>query len=344
MPTRHGGMLTASRRGGAMAETVAVLGFILALLFGTSQVVLAGYDQLQLDAATFLYSHAYALTGSVPATKMGKVLPIVPAGSVVTKPSSPPNTEGTDANAAAVLGEYTTGGVANGPTAPNSSRYGGASIILPQQIVSQATLSLPSFDLSLFTNPIVMTSGNIEGRAMVANHDDDSTGYGYNSALSSGDLVLPSTVNGDDQNVPPYYFAMAWMKQCNSNIASGDYFDCAQQGSNIYALGLAEFLKDVSKSSATNGNYQNGTNGVGYGNAFGAMTCHQRFYASIAAMLQSSSNYSQLVLTQPNVFQIAAMNAATGYDVDTSTLSGGVGGDYGANYPQNPNYLFGGAC
>ncbi len=333
-------MLTGRRRGAAMAETVSVLGFTLALLFGASQIVLAGYDQLQLDAATFLYSHAYALTGSVPTAKLQQVLPAIPPGNIVTKPSAPPNTEGTDANAASVLGEYTTGGVSNGPSQPNSSRYGGASIILPQQIVSQGTLSLPSFDLSLFSNPVKFTSGNVEGRAMVVNHDDDATGYSYNSTQSSGNLVAPMSASGDDQNVPPYYFAMASMKQCKSSTS--DFLDCGL-GTSLYALGLAEYLKDVSNSSASNGNYQNGTNGVAYGSAFGAMTCHQRFYATVAAALQLYSDYTTVTAApQPNAFETAALQA-TNYDVDVFAM-GGVSGDYGTKFPQHPNYLIGGAC
>jgi hypothetical protein len=37
------GRLNVASRGTAMVETVAVLGFVLALLFGSAQVVLAGF-------------------------------------------------------------------------------------------------------------------------------------------------------------------------------------------------------------------------------------------------------------------------------------------------------------
>lgn len=328
-------MLARAERGGAMAETVAVLGFILSLLFGTSEIVLAGYYQLQLDMATFLYSHSFALLNSVPSTKLQSVLPVVPASQVVTAPSAPPNTEANDANGLSVLGEYTSGGVIGGPQNSLQNRYGGASIIRPQQIASTGTLTLPILDQSIFNNPITMTSGNIEGRAMVANHDDDAPGYAYNSASSAGNLKFPTATigaQGDDQNVPPYYFTMSFMKQCSSS--GTDYFDCAGLPTHLFALGLAEYLKDISNSGATNGNYSIGSNGVGINQQYYAMTCHQRFFAQVAALVAGAdATYAAAAADPTHALQNDAVQA-TQYDFDTFGVS--AGGDYGTQHPQRP--------
>ena len=329
-------MLARMERGGAMAETVAVLGFILSLLFGTSEIVLAGYYQLQLDMATFLYSHSFALINSVPSAQLKSVLPIVPSSQVITAPSAPPNTEANDANGLSVLNEYTTGGVIGGPQNSLQNRYGGASIIRPQQIASTGTLTLPILDQSVFNNPITMTSGNIEGRAMVANHDDDSPGYDYNSAASAGNLKFPTATlgsSGDDQNVAPYYFTMSYMKQCGSS--GSNYFDCAGQGTHLLALGLAEYLKDVSHAGATNGNYSIATNGVGINQQFYAMTCHQRFFAQIAALVAGAdASYAAAASDPTHALQNYAVQA-TQYDFDLYGVSVSSG-DYGAQYPQHP--------
>jgi hypothetical protein len=334
MSTGNDRLLTSRARGSAMIETVCVLSFILALLFGAAQIVLAGFYQLQLDAATFLYSHSYATTNSIPAAQLQNVVPVVVPTQMTTVATAPPYTNGSDANGLTVLGEYTTGGTPTGSASASTNRYGGASIIRPQQIVTQGTLTLPIFDLSIFSTPPTMTAGNIEGRSMVANHDDDSTGYDYNSAQADGNLVSPDAIGGDDQNVPPYYFPRALMKECPYNGTTG-YDNCG--GSDTYALGLAEFLQDASYSGAQNGNYSIGGNGIGAGSMFGAMTAHQQVYAALAQTLASPA-YSSYAASQSiapsnnSVVQFA--NCMNAWDVNVNTIS--PAGDYGTQYPTFP--------
>jgi hypothetical protein len=325
------GRLTHSSRGTAMVETVSVLGFVLALLFGSAQIVLAGFYQLQLDAATFLYSHSYALTNNTQAGQFQNALPVVmPNAAVTTGPSAPPNTSVSDTNGIDVLGELTTGGTPTGTEQPSTNRYGGASIIRPQQIVTQASLNLTSFDISLFSNPIVLTSGNVEGQSMVANHDDDSTGYAYNGAQAANNLVSPDTSGGDDQDVPPYYSAMAYMDDCTYSNTLG--YDCAAS-EHLNALGLAEYVKDNSNASATNGNYEITANGIGAGQLFGAMTAHQQVYAAMAALLtQTYTSYSSaLVANNQFVDYVCGLSAA--WDVQHASFQGN---DYGTKVPQTP--------
>ncbi|MDQ2866519.1 MAG: hypothetical protein M3R51_09865 [Candidatus Eremiobacteraeota bacterium] len=326
-------MLVRLERGAAMAETAAVLGFILSLLFGTSQIVLAGYYQLQLDMATFLYSHSFSLTNAVPTSKLTGVLPIVPLGKVSTSATAAPDTETGAGYGSQVLSEYTSGGVPSGPVSANTERYGGASIIRPQQIVSSGSLTLPSFDLSIFNNPVQMTSGDVEARSMVSNHDMDATGFGYNTANSTNNFVFPTGANGDDQNVVPYYFTMSYMRQCPTT--GNGYFDCTATP-HLLGLGLAEYLKDVSQPSATNGNYTIGNNGIASGEAFYAMTCHQRFFAQVASVVANQdSTYAAAVADASAQLQKLATVQATQYDLDTYGKSVSSS-DEGTQYPQTP--------
>jgi hypothetical protein len=305
---------------------------------------------LQLDAATFLYSHSYALTGEVPAAQLEAAVPaVIPKATVVTSPAPPPETSIADADGIDVLGELTSGGVPNGTVTPYAERFGGASIILPMQIATTGALDLTSFDTSLFTNPIVLTAGNIEGQAMVGNHDDDSTGYAYNSAsaLSPSDLVSPDTTGGDDQNVPPYYFAMAYMNECN--YTSGGAFDCA--GGNggtcdsgtgagfecLNALGLAEYLKDVSNANATDGNYRITSDGIGTAQLFGAMTLHQQVYAKMAQLLTSAyGTYAEATSASPNDFVLYTFCMDKDWDIQSTQIQSAGNNDLGTQVPQTP--------
>lgn len=320
MSTRNDRLLRLHHtRGAAMVETVSVLGFILALLFGAAEIALAGFYQLQLDAATFLYSHSFAINNSVsPAVqqKLQPVVPVVQPTQLNTVATSPPDTSSSDNNGLKVLGYYTTGGTPAGPTDPVNNRYGGASIIRPQQIVTKGALTLPTFDFSVFSNSLPMSGGNIEGRSMVANHDDDSTGYGYNSGSANGNLVLPSTTGGDDQNVPPYYFTRAYMEQFSA----------------LYALGLAEYLQDNSYPSAGNGNYSSMSQGIGIGSMFGAMTLHQQYFAKLAQLLKTApfATYSMSLNGPLNAYATCFAQ----WDVNTGAVS--PSNDFGTQFPMHP--------
>jgi hypothetical protein len=339
-------------RGTAMVETVSVLGFVLALLFGTAQIALAGFYQLQLDAATFFYSHTYALTNGhafSPQALQSAVPAAIPNATINSSGESPPSTSEADADGITVLGEMLNGGIpgpTGNPNYPLTNRYGGASIIRPEQWATTGTLDLSSFDFSLFGTKIVLTAGNIEGAAMVANHDDNSEGYGYNtnSAGSAADLVSPDTTGGDDQNVPPYYVTQAYMYECSWNGGPGG-FDCA--GANgppiddIVSLGLAEYLQDNSNNGASNGNYATSNDGIGYATSgpaeqlFGAMTLHQQVYASMAqTLLTSYPTYSLATAPGNNSFVIDTVCLSTEWDVPHRDFP--TNGDFGTEAPPAP--------
>ncbi len=250
-------------RGSALAETAIVLSFLLLLLFGTMQIALAGYFQMQLDAATFEYSHSYALGATDPTAlaQIAQLFPNVPASGIAFSASSPP---------------ITNQPVNFTPNGPLIGRFGGASIMRPQRLNTQATLNVGNLGF-LSSSTIPFSAGDVEGRYMISNHDDDAQGAGYDSQTVYNTQVNPITQ--DDQNVPPYYFNFGFLFHCGSNPGWGA--TCHSQG--LEALGLAEYLKDG--NDTVDGNYDVVNNGVTSGQTFQAMAFHQRIYAQIAQVV-----------------------------------------------------------
>jgi len=270
-------------RGAAYAETIVTLGFMLTVMVGVVELAFAGYYQAELDAATFFYSHEYALTNQGPAQNgmLKTVFPDVSPPPVTTQ-QAPPPIEANDPNAAAVLSEYTTGGIPGGTTDSLNDRYGGASLLVPQLISTTGTMQLPSLAVGSspgFLTPVnllgqtQLSSGNVEGRTMVAAHDDDAPGTAFNSNASNNNLELPGVY---DQNTPPYYFATGDIWMCPNGGCSSN-----GGGHTDFVLGLAALLQDASYSGALNGNYQNNVNGLTAGAQFYAMACHQKVFVTL---------------------------------------------------------------
>jgi hypothetical protein len=280
-------------RGAALAETAIILSFTLMLLFGSMQVALSGYYQMQLDAATFEYSHAYALGANDPAAlaQIGGLFPNVPLGNISFTASSPPLTN--------VPVNFTQWGQLN-------NRYGGASITRPQRLNATATLNVNQFGF-LSANPITFTAGNVEGRNMISDHDDDAQGDPYDSQAVYNSQVNPITQ--DDQNVPPYYFNFGFMWHCGAQ-AFGQ--NCPSQ--SLETLGMAEYLKDGLDS--VDGNYDINIPGAQLNETFAPMSCHQRIFAQIA----------QRVLTVDTTRALAIVdNTATQFWSETSGATTGKG-------------------
>jgi hypothetical protein len=249
-------------RGSALAETAIILSFTLLLLFGTMQLALSGYFQMQLDAATFEYAHAYALgvTDTAGLDQVSQLFPNVPSTSVVFSASSPPLTN--EPVNFTQFGQLT-------------NRYGGASIIRPQRLNAVAQLSVSNFGF-LSQSTIPFSAADVEGRYRVSNHDDDAQGAAYDSQTVYNTQVDPITV--DDQNVPPYYFNFGFLFHCDRRPGWGA--SCPGGSEHLHSLGMAEYLKDG--DDTVDGNYDMTTTGVTQGEAFQAMACHQRMYAQIA--------------------------------------------------------------
>src|SRR5262249_21201965 len=93
-----------------------------------------------------------------------------------------------------------------------TNRYGGAALIRPQRVEAGASMNLRN--LSVLGANIPLSSGMIDGRAMVGNHDDDAQGAGYDSPTVFNSLVDP--LSQDDQNTPPYYFTLAFQWYCQA--------------------------------------------------------------------------------------------------------------------------------
>ncbi|MBC5828995.1 MAG: hypothetical protein GIW98_02245 [Candidatus Eremiobacteraeota bacterium] len=245
-------------RGAALAETAITLSFTLLLLFGTMQIAVFGYVQMQLDAATFQYAHQYAIGVTDPAglNQVAAVFPNVPQSSMNFQAASAPTTS-------VPVNFVQWGQLIN--------RFGGASIMRPQRLQTFSTLTIPG--LSPFGNNVTFTSGNVEGRNMISNHDDNAQGVDPNSASAYGSQVNP--FSQDDQNVPPYYFTFAFSWYCSAqNFGAGA---CPSQG--MRSLGLAEYWKDGADS--VDGNYDNPSSGVATGQTFAAMAFHQRMFANL---------------------------------------------------------------
>ncbi|MDE2571777.1 MAG: hypothetical protein KGM44_04540 [bacterium] len=310
-------------RGSALAETAITLSFTLLLLFGAMQIALVGYFQMELDGALFQFAHNYALgvTDQAGLNQIDQIFPNVPLSSITFNAASPPLTN--------VPVNFTQWGTL-------TNRYGGASIIRPQRLQTSAQLQIGG--LSSLGNNVTLTAGDVEGRYMTSNHDDDAQGAGYNSATVFNTQENPFTQ--DDQNVPPYYFNFGFIWYCSPLDMVGD--QCA--GQQLRSLGLAEYLKDG--PDTVDGNYDLATSGVAPNQTFQAMGCHQRIYAQLIATFSAdyaaaraawladpSNNIYNETVSQP--LTIASVNLI--YQWDVMPIQGaGVGPLLGQQWPLYP--------
>jgi hypothetical protein len=313
-------------RGVALAETAIVLSFTLLVIFGAIQIALVGFFQMQLDGATFMYSHAIA-DGSTSAgaidSSLSPIFPNVPMANLAESAGNPLSTD--------------TGGMPNFTQWGSlTNRYGGASIIRSQMIATKGSMTVNG--LSVLGNSVTLSSGNIEGETMIGNHDDDAQGANYNSSTVYGSLVNPLTQ--DDQNVPPYYFTLAFMRYC-TQFSFGT--SCPSYDWGMRELGLAEFLKDDPTGNA--GNYNTSADGIGPNGTFQTMACHQRIYADLAAAFPATmpspepspgSDYDE---TSTGPSSVSAWNGASFqlvYSWDVLNGSGGQGSMTGKEQPMAP--------
>ncbi|HLI97183.1 MAG TPA: hypothetical protein VKT72_14030 [Candidatus Baltobacteraceae bacterium] len=264
-----------SVRGTALVETAVTLSFTLLLLFGALQMALIGYFQLQLDGATFFFTHEYA-SGSTNVnnlnTALGPLFPNVPL-AITPIPYQPPDTT--------VEPNFTQWGTLN-------NRFGGASLLRPQRLQAKATMKITA---SAFGGSVNLSAGNVDARPVISNHDDDASGDDYNSTQAYTSVVDP--LNTDDQNVPPYYITLAFIWNCN--MGKKGWSNCP--GRQLRSLGLAEYLKDDNYSSTDTG-IDNQTS------AFYYMKCHQRAFAGFSSEVALALNYTVAEATlEPNIAQ-----------------------------------------
>jgi hypothetical protein len=255
-----------------MVETAITLGFSLLLLYGSMMLGLIGYNQLQLDGATFFltkaYAEQYSATGTTDKTALdnaiGPVFPNVPVASASFSPAPAPSTN--------------VGGVNYTPTGTTTGRFGGASVLLPrrEQTSLSMTLSGQTWNglMGAQSQPITINGGNLDARPTIGNRDDDTYGTNYNDQAQS----FLDPIVGDDQNVPPYYTELAFMNFCfgggpTGNNGNGHWDTCTTN--TLGSIGLAEYMKDDNYSSSY-------TDSVDPGGMFYYMECHQYWYVRVA--------------------------------------------------------------
>lgn len=269
-------------RGAAMIETAVSLSLMLLTIYGAMDLGLMGYVQLQLDGATFFYTHAQASGASDTAhsgsfgSQLTSLFPLVATAQMTPIPQAPPDTD--------MPVNYTQWGT-------TTERFGGSSLLRPQRMMTQATYTIAGGTWNAIfpvkAQPITLSAGNVDARPIIGNHDDDAQGDDYNSSSVYNSLVDPLV--GDDQNVPPYYFNFAFMWQCpgppfgqpgTNWIASGQSATCSSM--HLNSLGLAEFLKDDNYYSSTRPN-----NGIDSGGTFEIIKWHQQVYSVLSLELAS---------------------------------------------------------
>ncbi len=241
-------------RGAALVETALTLGFTMLMVLGAVQIAAMGFYQMELDGATFFMAHNYS-AGSTNLSSLDAALaPVFPNVKLnfTPAPASPPLTN--------VPVNFTQWGNLK-------NRFGGASLLRPQRIQVSSSMNLNW--LSVLGKSVTLSSGSVDGKSMIGNHDDDAQGVAYDSSAAYSTLEEPLT--GDDQNVPPYYLNLAFIWYCGDAIPWGP--TCANR--TLRALGLGEYLK--------NDNYKALQNGVGPDGVFQTAACHQRIYADLAA-------------------------------------------------------------
>jgi len=304
-------------RGTALAETAITLSFTLLCLLGGVQLGLLGVYQLELDGATFFFAHNVAVGVTNYSTlnnDLGPIFPNVPMSLTPAFASPPVTNEAVN---------YTQWGT-------NTNRYGGASLIRPQRVEAGAQLNVQNF--SVLGSSIQMSSGMIDGRPMVGNHDDDAQGAGYDSATVFNTLVNP--LSQDDQNVPPYYFTFAFEWYCNIE-SNQTQQPCPAASRKLHSMGLAEYLNNNNYTATQNGIISNGV--------FNPTLCHQNVYANLEAAFPSvqptappggwpGSDYDE----QAGPTSVSAWNGASFaqvYNWDIDTIYGEGGGILGNQHP-----------
>lgn len=313
-------------RGAALAETAVTLSFALLTIYGAFQIGLMGYFQLQLDGATFFFTHAYA-SGTSQASDTSKydsalapLFPNVTTANITPTFQVPPDTQ--------VPVNYTQWGTL-------TQRYGGISLLRPQRLQAKATYTLSgsiwSSLLSETQHNIALSAGNVDARPVIGNHDDDAQGAGYNTSTVYNSVIDP--LISDDQNVPPYYFNFAFMWECNStsNDVNAPWSTCSNP--NLTSLGLAEFLKDD--------NYNNATDGIDQGGVFYLMKCHQQYYAAISLVLALDTirptGSKAAADVWDNAIDQAGLNTIDKWDVNDVEDLGGNQSNIGRQNPLDPD-------
>lgn len=277
-------------RGAAMVETAVSLSLCLLTIYGAFDLGLMGYLQLQLDGATFFYTHAYA-SGAAQTQQLGKygqqlqgLFPNVATANMSPIPAAPPTTD--------MPVNYTQWGTV-------TQRFGGASLLRPEQLQTRATYQVAGGTWSAIfpqsVQPITLSAGNVDARPVIGNHDDDAQGADYNSPEVYNSLYDPLIT--DDQNVPPYYFNFGFMWQCAAGPSNWDSAGDTCDSMHINSLGLAEFLKDDNYYASNRPN-----NGIDSGGTFELVKFHQQVYASISLELAAFPD-------QPTAAQLSSWNS-----------------------------------
>jgi len=237
-------------RGGALPETVIVLGVSLTLLFGTFELGLIGYTQLSSDGAAFVAAHASVL-GNDPTAAIAAPFPQVAGAAQVTVSQNV-------ADPSQVPVDYQSG-----PT-QQSNRHGGVQIVRPFH--TQATVQQTGGIANGVLGQFGMGGAFIEGNMLVS-----ETGFDLNGQVINDPNAQHNSYFSDDGNAPPYFIGFRYLWHCVAPVPTQG---CQGVG-NMAGLGMAEYLDGS--------NWNQPGNGIGPGSVYAAMLLHQQVYAKILA-------------------------------------------------------------
>jgi hypothetical protein len=269
--------LRRASRANALPETAVMISFVMIMLFGIMQIGLMTYYQTSADAAVFFTAHEYSIYANPTNinSALTSTFPNVVAANVTVNPSQPPNVNDT-----LFQGIY---GCNDGyPTTCSTTRYSGYEVVRPQSF--QALMQTGTGDVPLFHgifgfNNLPLSAGAVEPLYLITNNIWDNYGAGANGDLSTGYLNEPDAspfLNGNsdnNMNVPPYYsYAGVNQSFCSDPWSGPDFPGDTCENPVPWWLGLGEYL--------SNSNYGS-TAGLGSGDIFEAMACHQRVYADL---------------------------------------------------------------
>jgi len=311
-----------SERGAVLVETAIVAAALLTLMLGVLQIGIVGFEQLTIDAASFLNAHQTVIgvkDANGPNDATSQVFPNVKSasyqGATVQVAPSP-----------AVPVDYGYNGTAAEQANAATNHVGGASMIQPyilQTTLKQGLFNFFGFSVdakSLASEPQYLESDLRYGVSNL-NYGQSNTGSLYRSSLfSNGENTPPffgSWANIQACNDAPPWGALQSQTSCgNTPVDPSTVMFPAQYGPREDSMGMAEYLETLNWNMGGTGISgpvcpQTSTSCSTTG-PFEAMACHQRVFSAIASFLYANPDLNAIE-TAFNPYYYNAVDSPTSY-------------------------------